>query len=358
MLYRILNLKLQYKVAFFILLLAVIWISSGKFRSDNEDKEISLSDNSFINVQVIESNAQEKMVYLSLMGEIEAFRSVNIIPEVSGKVLDVLVKDGDYIKGGDTLVKVEKYEKVEQLNQAKALLKQRELEYKASQSLNEHGYRSEINDTFSFTALEAARADVKRAQISLDSTEIKAPFSGFVDKINVQVGELILSNSGLPVAQIVDFDKIRIITYVPEKYLNRIKLGNICKILITKDHEIDVPIVFVSKIINRNTRTYRLEMLLNNNDLKILTQGAMYSVKVPIGKYSSHKVSSSVLDLRDNGDLGIKIIVDNKVKFVPVEIVDYEDNGNVWIINAPDTIKLITLGHEYVEDNAHIDNIL
>ena len=358
MLYRILNFKLQYKVAFFVLLLAIIWVSSGKFKSNSKHDQINVSDNSFINVQIIESNAQEKVVYLSLMGEVEAFRSVNIIPEVSGKVLDVLVKDGDYIKGGDILVQIEKYEKIEQLNQAKALLKQRELEYKASQSLNEHGYRSEINDTLSFTALESARADVKRAQISLDSTDIKAPFSGFVDKINVQVGQLILPNAGLPIVQVVDFDKIRIISYVPEKYLNKLKLGDTCKILLTEGREIDVPIVFISKIINRNTRTYRIEMMLNNDNLKILTQGAMYSVKVPIGRYRAHRVSSSVLDLEDDGNLGIKVVVDNKVKFIPVEVVDYEYNGDVWITNAPDTIKLITLGHQYVKDSTYIKGVL
>ncbi|MGN7618496.1 MAG: efflux RND transporter periplasmic adaptor subunit [Ehrlichia sp.] len=348
---------MQYKIAFFLLLLAVVWIGSGRFRSNNEGGDINASDNGSLNVQVIESSAQEKVVYLSLMGEVEAFRSVNVIPEVNGKVLDVLVKDGDYIREGDVLVKVERYDKVEQLNQAKALLKQRELEYKASQALNEHGYRSEINDTLSFSALEAARADLKRAQISLDSTDIKAPFSGFVDKINVQIGELISSNSGLRIVQIVDFDKVRIVTHVPEKYLDKLKLGSVCKVLVTKNKEVDVPVVFISKIINRNTRTYRIEMVLNNNDLKILTQGAMYSVRVPVGRYSAHKISSSVLDLRDNGDLGIKIVVDNKVKFIPVEIVDHEHSGNVWVVNAPDNIKLITLGHEYVKDNAYIGGV-
>ncbi|ABD44718.1 efflux transporter, RND family, MFP subunit [Ehrlichia chaffeensis str. Heartland] len=355
MLHKLLRVKLQYKIAFVILLLAIVWISSGVLKKYNQQKEegVVIHDNS-PNIKVVESNAQDRVVYLSLTGEVEAFRYVNIVPEVAGKVSDVLVKDGEYVTEGNILVKIEKYEKEEQLKQTKALLKQRELEYKASQSLNEHGYRSEINDALSFAALESARADVKKAQISLESTEIKAPFSGFVDKVNVQVGELVSASSGLSVLQLVNFDKIRVVTYVPEKYLSKLKLGDVCKVLIAKNEEVDAPIVFISKIINRSTRTYRIEMVLDNNDLKIFTQGAVYSVKVPIGSYRAHRISPSALDLQDDGDLGIKVIVDKRVKFIPVEVIDSEDNGDVWVANSPDTIQLITLGHEYVKDNAYI----
>ncbi|AHX04300.1 efflux RND transporter periplasmic adaptor subunit [Ehrlichia japonica] len=355
MLHRLLRLKLEYKVAFFILLLAIIWVNSRIFKKYDQQIEQDVFHNRPVNIKVVESNAQDRVVYLSLIGEVEAFRYVNIMPEVAGKVSDVLVKDGDYVTEGNILVKIEKYEKQEQLEQAKALLKQRELEYKASQSLNEHGYRSEINDALSFTALESAKADVKKAQINLYNTEIKAPFSGFVDKMNVQIGDLVFAG-GSSIVQLVNFDKIRVITYVPEKYLNRLKVGDICKILIAQNEEIYAPIVFISKIINRNTRTYRVEMILDNDDLKIFTQGAVYSIKIPVGNYRAHRISPSALDLQDNGDLGIKVIVDEKVKFIPVEVIDSEYNGDIWITNSPDTIKLITLGHEYVKDNTHIEH--
>ena len=114
---------------------------------------------------------------------------------------------------------------------------------------------------------------------------------------------------------------------------------------------------FISKIVNRHTRTYRIEMVLDNNDTKILVEGAAYSIKVPIGKYQAHRISSSALDLQNNGDLGIKIVVDNKVKFIPIEIIDTEYNGDVWVSSVPNTIDLITLGHEYVTDNAYINNV-
>ncbi|AUO54703.1 efflux RND transporter periplasmic adaptor subunit [Ehrlichia canis] len=353
MLRKLLKLKLQYKIAFCILLLAIFWISSGVFKKSVQTERDVLHNNNAPNIQVIESHAQEKLVYLSLIGEVEAFHHVNVISEVAGKISDILVKDGDYVTKGNLLVKVEKYEKEAQLKQAQALLRQRELEYKASQSLNEHGYRSEINDALSFAALESAKADVKRAQINLGSTEINAPFSGFIDKINVQVGELL--SPGISIVHLVNFDKIRVVTYVPEKYLNKLKLGSICKILMAQNKEIDAPITFISKVINSNTRTYRVEMVLDNDDSKVFAHGAVYSVKIPLGNYKAHRISSSALDLQDNGDLGIKVIIDERVKFIPIEIIDSEYNGDVWIVNSPDNIKLITLGHEYVKENTHIE---
>ena len=112
MLQKLLNLKLQHKVAFFILLLAITWFTIGVFRKNgnHQDEIVNTFNDNFANVQIVGSRAQEKVVYLPLIAEVEAFRSVNIMPEITGKVLDVLVKDGDYVQNGDILVKIEKYE--------------------------------------------------------------------------------------------------------------------------------------------------------------------------------------------------------------------------------------------------------
>jgi multidrug efflux system membrane fusion protein len=76
---------------------------------------------------------------------------------------------------------------------------------------------------------------------------------------------------------------------------------------------------------------------------------------------NAHLIPSSILSLSDNGNIGIKIIDDNnKVKFIEVEVTNLNNKG-AYISNLPETIRVITVGQDYVKPgdtvNAVIDRI-
>ena len=67
----------------------------------------------------------------------------------------------------------------------------------------------------------------------------------------------------------------------------------------------------------------------------------------------AHKISPSILILNDNGQLGIRSVEDNLVKFHNVTILEDSESG-LWITDIPKNLELIVQGQGFVEDNQKV----
>ncbi len=286
----------------------------------------------------------------------QAVHSDNPISSFSVKTQDytpqnriaIYLSDGEKVKRGDVILKIEDYDRVAQVEKAKALLNQREIEYHSSKKLNTKGYGAQIKVEAAFTALQSAKADLKRLELDLENTAIKSPIDGYVDKINVNEGDFV--NVGQKITDIVNFDQVLVVLYVSENEVNKIKLDSAAQINLLDGRELVGEVSFISKIAEPKTGSYRVEVKVTDNEI-ISLQGLTASVSLPSGERFAYKIPSSALSLNDDGILGIKIVDDNNyVVFTAIEIVDYEDDG-VWVVanNESKPIKLITLGHLFVK---------
>ncbi|XGA08959.1 MAG: efflux RND transporter periplasmic adaptor subunit [Wolbachia endosymbiont of Xenopsylla cheopis] len=355
LLIRLKALKLKYKIALSILILSVLWFGSSLFYSNNVIEKGN-NNTGTIQVKIVESKAQEETVYLSFTGIVDMHQSVNVIPEINGEIIDIYVSSGSKINKGDAILKLKEYDHIEQYERAKALVKQYEAEYQASESLNEKGYRSQTQAEAAFAAVQSAKADLKRAQINLENTTVVAPLSGYVDKIVVGKGDFITTSKHI--TTIINFDEVIVAVHVPEKDVEKIKLGNIAKINLANGYQIEGEVSFVSKIINPATRACRIEITIPKNNYEtFITKGMAADVQLAVGTVIAHKVPASTLILNDDGIVGVKIVENNNtVSFLPVEIIDEEQDG-ILILGLPKDIKLITSGHYFVnvEDRVHVD---
>lgn len=311
--------------------------------------QASHSDNSARNfsVKIQECKPQNRIIYLNFSGTVNPMHRASVTSKTSGKITDVYLSDGEKIKKDDVVLKIENYDRIEQIEKAKALLSQRETEYDSSKKLNRKGYKAQIYVDAAFTALKSAKADLKRLELDLENTEIKSPIDGYIDKINANEGDFV--NAGQKIADVVNFDQVLTVLYVSESEVDKIKLGSIAKIDLLDERELEGEVSFISKIAEPKTGSYRVELKVNNNEM-IFLQGLTANVKLPSGEKFAYKVPSSALSLSDDGTLGIKIVGDdNRVIFTPIEIVDHESDG-VWVVlnNEDKSIKLIVLGHLFV----------
>ena len=68
----------------------------------------------------------------------------------------------------------------------------------------------------------------------------------------------------------------------------------------------------------------------------------------------SHKISPSILDLDDSGNIGVKVLdSENIIRFIPIYIVEDLEEG-LWISGIPGTVDLVVKGHGFVEDGQKI----
>ncbi|OCA06265.1 efflux RND transporter periplasmic adaptor subunit [Wolbachia endosymbiont of Trichogramma pretiosum] len=68
----------------------------------------------------------------------------SLVSRTSGQVIAIYLSDGEKLKRGDVILKIEDYDIVAQVEKAKALLNQREIEYDSSRKLNKKGYGAQI----------------------------------------------------------------------------------------------------------------------------------------------------------------------------------------------------------------------
>ncbi|KJV68968.1 efflux RND transporter periplasmic adaptor subunit [Candidatus Neoehrlichia procyonis] len=340
----ILKLKLQYKIVLLVLAVSICWVCSGIFVY-RRPEIISFSE-SIPSVRVKKYYSQNKVVYRSVVGEVNALQLAEITSEVSGKVTSLLINSGDAVNKNAVILAVEENDKAEQLKQAQAILKQRQLEYEVSRALYKKGYRSEVQDNAAFAALQSAYADVKKAHINFNNTKIRAPFTGYVDKVNVQVGSFV--NFGQVIAKIVNFNQFKVVVNVSTKDAEMLQLNSSSNVILSNGKVFKGIVSFISKIANPQTKTYTVEVTVKNDENHFVTQGMMSNVELLVGQFKAQKVSSSLLSLNDAGEIGLKIVNDdNTVEFITVEIIDDDSYGNVWVINLPEVVNLIILGHEY-----------
>ena len=166
----------------------------------------------------------------SYIGHVEAIKSVNLKPQVTGYVEKVLFQEGSLVNEGDILFIIEQKRYIAnvelrqaELASAKANLVRAERDYKRQKSLSSQNYASKATlDTSESNYLQAkaavaqAEANLDLAKIDLDYTEIKAPITGYIGKALVTEGNYVNSTTQ-NLAHIVQTDPIRVSFSVSDK---------------------------------------------------------------------------------------------------------------------------------------------
>lgn len=367
-------------VAIVLAIGAVLWVGSGLLGGDDQSETGQMSTSAVENadaeqvaengdepvsttspstghapnaaVRVRTSEAVEHVDILRISGHTEAVVSVEIRAQIDAMVEEIGAIKGQRVKKGDLLVKLAVEDRAASVEKARALVAQRELENSAAKSLAEKNYRSKTGVAETKALLEEARADLKLAQIELNHTEIHAPFDGVVETRPAEIGDLL--SVGDPVATLIQIDPMLVVAHVPEHSIGAIQNGQLAHITLFDGREADGVVRYVSRVSDNSTRTYRVEVEIDNSDLGI-PDGMTAELQIPVGIKMAHHVAPSVLTLNDQGQVGVRGIVDeNRVVFYPVELQGGNRDG-IWIGGLPEKIDLIVVGHDWVKEGATVD---
>jgi multidrug efflux system membrane fusion protein len=111
--------------------------------------------------------------------------------------------------------------------------------------------------------------------------------------------------------------------------------------------EIQGVVSFIGKQSDPVTRTYPLEITVDNPDYSIRS-GLTVSVRVGLGEVRVHQISPALFALNDQGDIGVRTLdQSNRVAFHTVRIIEDGPEG-VWVTGLPASVRLITVGQEFV----------
>jgi len=255
------------------------------------------------------------------------------------------VERGMRVEEGELLCELAVDDRDAAVAEAEAAVEDARIQYEGSLKLKEQGLQSRTAIAGAAARLEAARAQLRRQVLNLERTRISAPFSGVVEDLHMNTGDYAVP--GAVCATLIDLDPMLVRADVTENEVESLRLGGRVSARTSTGRDVEGVVTFVGKQSDPVTRTYPVEITVENGDYSIRS-GLTVSVRFGLGEVQAHQISPALFALDDQGEVGVRTIDrSNRVSFHKIRIIEDGPEG-VWVTGLPRTTRLITVGQEFV----------
>jgi membrane fusion protein, multidrug efflux system len=341
---------------------AGLWIASGYFlphesghsrASVNTDTTAKKKP---FRVAVIEASVVDHSRKLVLAGRTEADRRVTVTARSGGVLTELRVRRGARVKEGDIIVVLSDDARKAQVAQAASLVIQRRTELEAKRKLIVSGAVPKLELVNLEAQLAAAEATLAAAEAELERGFVRAPFSGIVHDITVEVGGSSLPMMGREIGTIVALDPMLAVVEVSERRLAGLRQGDPAEVKLVTGERVSGRIRFVAKTATQGTRTYRVEVELPNPDGEI-PDGISAEVAIPVAATPAARVPRSALTIASTGDIGVRTVgEDGTVAFNRVNIVE-DEQSYMWVAGVRDGARVIVQGQDFVREGQTVEAV-
>lgn len=285
-------------------------------------KEIALLDTSSTNnrgkeklVGVTTLEAKNFKHFLELQGSIKAENIAYVTPRgMGGQVQQVLVKQGDAVKKGQLLIKLDDALANQQISQLEVQLSLAKDIYERRKNLWEKSIGTEVELLQAKNNVDALEKQLSILKEQLDMTNVYAQISGIADMVNIKPGEFFSpSTAAMSGIRIVNTNELKLVTQVPENYMSQVKEGSLIKIEIPDiNKSVESRISVKGKTIDPSTRSFYIEARIpSGTDLrpnqlaivKILDYEKQNAVAIPVNTLQTDEKGKYVMIMElENGN--------------------------------------------------------
>lgn len=200
-----------------------------------------------------------------LPAAVEPNRIVKVAAEVAGGIEKIPPKEGCVVQSGDVLVQLNTDLIKPQVEIAKAQYSRDKIQYDRIAALikTDAASRNDLDDAT--TKLATSQAQLQEVQARLTRTRIVAPMTGVLNNLPVEEGEYV--QAGMPVAEVVETDPVKVVVQVPERDIPYFSPGQKAEILADlkgQEQSATGTITFISEVADQQTRCTRLEITVSN----------------------------------------------------------------------------------------------
>ena len=207
---------------------------------------------------------------IDLPAEVEPYENLWVKAEVSGQVVKELVKEGQIVKEGQVLFRLDDRDYRTRLARIQANYRLAKADYERFGTL----VKKKVTPVSELDRVEAQLKDLtsqlSEAKLALERTRITSPISGRVNEVKAKVGELLAV--GQPVAQVLQFDQVKVTVGVPESDVAAVFDLEEADVVIDALDGLRVQgkKLFLSRQPKSLARLYDLELIIPNIDGRIL----------------------------------------------------------------------------------------
>lgn len=202
--------------------------------------------------------------YITVTANVDAEQNVFISPQMNGQITNVYVKEGQRVSKGQLLARINSDVLQKNLIQLQTSLSLADTMYQKQKTLFDQNVVSEVQYLQAKNQKETLEKNIDVIQSQLALSYIAAPFSGIIDKVNVDVGEL--ASPGQPIFQLVNLNTMLAIADISEKHIPTLNIGDVVKVTFPtyQNIEIDTKVYQKGNVIDATNRTFWLKVRFPN----------------------------------------------------------------------------------------------
>lgn len=239
---------------------------------------------------VIRKNLREDVVS---SGSLLAAEQVDIYPEISARITQLNIREGQPVNKGDLLVKLFDADLKAQLLKLQAQAENARRTEERNKQLLERGGISQQEYDIVTTNLRSSLADIELVKANLQRTEIRAPFSGIIGLRNVSAGAVVSPNT--LIARLQQVSSLKLDFSIPEKYGATVRNGSSVSFLVDGSTKPGQGIVYaIEPGVEEQTRNLRIRARVNNASSS-LRPGAFARVTLTIQNEQSMVVPTQAV---------------------------------------------------------------
>ena len=248
--------------------------------------------------------------YLEIQGNVDTKENILVQPEVPGTLVTLNAVAGQHVSKGQILGRVDDGGGSQQLASLENQYALAKTTFERQKNLWDQKIGSEIQFLNAQTQMISAQKAVAQAKAQLAKTVIRAPFTGVIDEVFVERGEVVAAGAkGL--MRIVNLNNMYVSTLVPETYIGKLKIGTVVDVTLNSlGKTYKGKIRQIASSINPSNRSFNIEVALPNPDNL----------------------------LRPNQVAKLRIVdyISNKAVVVPTNVVQEDGKGNKYVYTIAD----------------------
>lgn len=319
---------------------------NGKEKKNNKEAEV------FVKAEPVQLKDFTETIRLT--GSVESQYNITVPAEEGGRIVSWKAEKGGFVSKGQTLVQIDEAMIKAGYDAALAGYNMAEVNYQKQKAAFDEQAISALQLKNLEYQRDAAKAQADLAKTRLEHTIVRSPISGVLNDRYADEGEMI--GPGMPIAQVIDMNQMKIMVGVPERYSKELRNG--LQVEFTVDafegETFTGTIGFVASAVNPDNRTIPVEIHFANAQGKLKPQ-MIAAVKLKM--LSSSKAVLISQDYIQQVDMGkmVVYVVNNDVAEERLVTLGGTDGSMVRIVNGlKEGDKIITVGFQNLIDKQKI----
>lgn len=247
-------------------------IKTEKARLEEELRSATAAEAPPVNVVALELRPARLRDKISLSGAVEAWESIQLMPKIGGSIEEVLVKEGDTVRKGQLVAKIESRDYQIAVDSARAAHELAKANLARNENLRGKGISTQASFEEQQNQVRQTRAALDDAELKLSRCQIATPMAGVINRLDAKVGLMAGTLMPTALAEIIALDQVKAVVAVPESDVAAVRGLSAVEVAVPAlgGLKINAPVHHLAFAPSSQARSYRLELTLNNPGRRIL----------------------------------------------------------------------------------------